>query len=281
MAVVAGAGTGKTHMLTERYLHHLSEDGLSPLEVVAVTFTEKAAGELRSRVRERVRERAGSPGRRLGGARGRPDQHHPRPVCPDMPRAPGRGGGRRRTSDVLDELRGRLWTADRLADAMDELPLEHYQVVALSPDAGGPGGLLRGSPRGGAGPGEGPRGMGALVTEARETALETFLEDPVLKEAKGPWSSARGTTGTAWRSPGARPSLRWSELEADEGQTLTANLLSRPWTSIEADAAGRRASGARESCPGSRRRSRRYGSWPVRSYGVGSSPSSSGRRTSG
>jgi ATP-dependent helicase/nuclease subunit A len=47
VVVVAGAGTGKTHMLTERYLHHLSEDGLSPLEVVAVTFTEKAAGELR------------------------------------------------------------------------------------------------------------------------------------------------------------------------------------------------------------------------------------------
>lgn len=30
VAVVAGAGTGKTHMLTERYLHHVTEDGLSP-----------------------------------------------------------------------------------------------------------------------------------------------------------------------------------------------------------------------------------------------------------
>jgi len=57
VAVVAGAGTGKTHMLTERYLHHLLEDGLSPLEVVAVTFTDKASEELRSRIRERVRER--------------------------------------------------------------------------------------------------------------------------------------------------------------------------------------------------------------------------------
>jgi ATP-dependent helicase/nuclease subunit A len=55
VVVVAGAGTGKTHMLTERYLHHLSEDGRSPLEVVAVTFTEKAAEELRSRVRVRAR----------------------------------------------------------------------------------------------------------------------------------------------------------------------------------------------------------------------------------
>ncbi len=57
VAVVAGAGTGKTHMLTERYLHHLSEDNLSPLEVVAVTFTNKAADEMKTRIRERIRER--------------------------------------------------------------------------------------------------------------------------------------------------------------------------------------------------------------------------------
>lgn len=43
VAVTAGAGTGKTHMLAERYLHHLQAHELSPLEIVAVTFTEKAA----------------------------------------------------------------------------------------------------------------------------------------------------------------------------------------------------------------------------------------------
>ncbi len=47
VAVIAGAGTGKTHMLAERYLYHLREGELSPLEVVAVTFTDKAAAELR------------------------------------------------------------------------------------------------------------------------------------------------------------------------------------------------------------------------------------------
>src|SRR5690606_24160457 len=54
VAVVAGAGTGKTKLLAHRYLHHL-DNGLSPLEVVAVTFTEKAAAELRSRIRSLVR----------------------------------------------------------------------------------------------------------------------------------------------------------------------------------------------------------------------------------
>ncbi len=51
LAVTAGAGTGKTRMLAERYLYHVREHRLSPLSVVAVTFTEKAAAELRSRIR--------------------------------------------------------------------------------------------------------------------------------------------------------------------------------------------------------------------------------------
>lgn len=54
VAVTAGAGTGKTHMLASRYLHHIEIDGFSPLEIVAVTFTDKAANELRSRIRETI-----------------------------------------------------------------------------------------------------------------------------------------------------------------------------------------------------------------------------------
>ena len=52
VAVTAGAGTGKTAMLAQRFLHHVIYDGMSPLEIAAVTFTEKAAAELRSRIRE-------------------------------------------------------------------------------------------------------------------------------------------------------------------------------------------------------------------------------------
>lgn len=51
VAVTAGAGTGKTKMLAARYLFHVREQGMSPLEAVAVTFTKKAAAELRSRIR--------------------------------------------------------------------------------------------------------------------------------------------------------------------------------------------------------------------------------------
>ncbi|MGD1918445.1 MAG: UvrD-helicase domain-containing protein [Pleurocapsa sp.] len=57
VVITAGAGTGKTHMLAERYLYYLQQRNLSPLEVVAVTFTEKAAIELRSRIRALVSQR--------------------------------------------------------------------------------------------------------------------------------------------------------------------------------------------------------------------------------
>lgn len=59
VAVTAGAGTGKTAMLAARFVHHVVVGGMSPLEVAAVTFTEKAAAELRSRIREELTKAVG------------------------------------------------------------------------------------------------------------------------------------------------------------------------------------------------------------------------------
>src|SRR6478672_8950533 len=54
VAVTAGAGTGKTAMLAKRFVHHVVNDGLSPIQIAAVTFTDKAAAELRSRIRKEL-----------------------------------------------------------------------------------------------------------------------------------------------------------------------------------------------------------------------------------
>lgn len=65
--VTAGAGSGKTRTLVARYLGLLSE-GLLPRQVVAVTFTEKAAREMRSRTRKELHKlllQARSPEERL------------------------------------------------------------------------------------------------------------------------------------------------------------------------------------------------------------------------
>ena len=51
VVVTAGAGSGKTRTLVARYVSLLAE-GLEPRRVIAITFTKKAAREMRSRVRD-------------------------------------------------------------------------------------------------------------------------------------------------------------------------------------------------------------------------------------
>ncbi|MGH3132750.1 MAG: UvrD-helicase domain-containing protein, partial [Gaiellaceae bacterium] len=67
--VSAGAGTGKTSVLVERYVRAVCDRGLDVDSILVITYTRKAAGELRTRIRAALVERGRSDlARELDGA---------------------------------------------------------------------------------------------------------------------------------------------------------------------------------------------------------------------
>jgi ATP-dependent helicase/nuclease subunit A len=106
LLLAAGAGSGKTSVLVERFVRAVREDGIAPGRILAITFTERAAGELRERVRARLLELGDAAAARaidgafVGTFHG---------FCARILRAHARAAGLAKDHEILDEgLAGRL-----------------------------------------------------------------------------------------------------------------------------------------------------------------------------
>jgi len=58
--VFAGAGSGKTRVLTYRYAYLVEEAGVSSDKIACITFTVRAADEMKSRIRKLIGEKIGT-----------------------------------------------------------------------------------------------------------------------------------------------------------------------------------------------------------------------------
>lgn len=196
VAVTAGAGTGKTHMLTARYRHHLTAHGLSPLEIVAVTFTKKAAAEMRSRIREMVvteteatpdlvAELEAAPISTLHVLAARICREHPEAaeVPPDF--------------TVLDELEGRLWREERIAELFEALPEAILEAVPFSLLDAAIRSFLDDPWTAERALAKDPGGWGDMVRKARAEAAEALLAGASWKETVGTVRALVGPEGDA------------------------------------------------------------------------------------
>jgi len=116
--VSAGAGTGKTAVLVERFAEAVCERGLDVDSILVITYTERAAGELRSRIRERLVELGrndlarGLDGAWISTIHG---------FCMRLLKAYPFAAGLDPRFHVLDDSQGRVVRSEAFSRALDEL----------------------------------------------------------------------------------------------------------------------------------------------------------------
>jgi len=100
LLLAAGAGSGKTSVLVERFVRAVRDDGITPGQILAITFTERAAAELAERVRVRLIALGETTAAQALGEAYVGTFHG---FCARVLRAHARDAGRTRELEILDE----------------------------------------------------------------------------------------------------------------------------------------------------------------------------------
>ena len=183
VAVTAGAGTGKTHMLAERYLYHLRVHDFSPLEVVACTFTNKAAAELRSRIRSLVTKQL--PDRtemyaELEAAQISTIHALATRICREHPLAAGVPPD----FTVLDELEAGVWSTERIEQALDTLPAYLYDQIPYSLMSSALSTLIKDPIAASLSLNKGTEHWSHLAAQLQQQALSQLLNHPIWQQTR-------------------------------------------------------------------------------------------------
>ena len=194
VVITAGAGTGKTHMLAERYLYYLRERNLSPLEIVAVTFTEKAATELRSRIRALVSREL--PERwdliaELEAAQISTIHALSARICQEHFQSLGIPAD----FQVLDDLEGKIWLGDGLQQALTQLSPEIFQIIPYSLLQDVLDRLLDDPYTANKALQQGIQDWDELITNARIEAVKTIVGDSGWQPSKEVLKQHQGASG--------------------------------------------------------------------------------------
>jgi ATP-dependent helicase/nuclease subunit A len=128
LLVRAGAGTGKTTVLVERFVQAVVEDAVEVDRVLAITFTEKAAAEMKSRVRRRFLELGRREDARSAESAWVSTIHG---LCARMLRAHALSAGIDPDFRVLDELEAERIAADAFDGALEEFMGEHPDRIEM------------------------------------------------------------------------------------------------------------------------------------------------------
>jgi ATP-dependent helicase/nuclease subunit A len=193
VAVVAGAGTGKTHMLAHRYLKHV-RDGLDPLEIVAVTFTERAAAELRSRIRALLNAELPVGARaRLTVESAQISTMHAlaQRICKEFPEQAGVAPD----FTILDDLEGGIWLTERIESALGDLPSALFDAVPYQSVRAALRALLADPITTDAAFARPPDGWGDMVNEAAAAARAELTQSPSWQAAADTVRSVMGVEG--------------------------------------------------------------------------------------